>query len=163
MNKILIVYFSWSGKSKAAAEKIGQMTGGELFQIEPEQAYSTNYSDVVAQARRELANNIRPKLKNQIDGLESVDLVFACYPNWCRTMPMPMFTFFENYDFSGKTIAPLCLNGGGGLGRSVDDIKNLCPGAKVVDGLAIGEHEANHPENLLFDWLKKLKHHFETK
>lgn len=78
-------------------------------------------------------------------------LVFPC---WWGTMPMPVFTFLEQYDFQGKIIYPICMNEGSGLGKSVRDIKLLCKKAIVHDGLAIFGSQINSLDfRKIQEWL----------
>lgn len=82
-------------------------------------------------------DNARPGLTDHLDSLASYDVIFVGYPNWWGTMPMPVFTFLEEYDFVGKTIIPFCTHEGSGLGKSEKDIARLCSKAKVLKGLAV--------------------------
>lgn len=86
--------------------------------------------------------------------MASYNTIFLGYPNWWGTMPMAVFTFFEQYNFSGKRIAPFCTHEGSGLGSSERDIKNLCPGAIVVPGLAIRGGEVGQADRLIKEWLQ---------
>ena len=83
------------------------------------------------------------------------DTIYLAYPNYCNTMPMVVFTFLEEYGFEGKTIKPICTNGGSGLGTSVRDIKKLCPNSTVTKGLSIDSSEIEKAEDLLKEWLEK--------
>ena len=71
-------------------------------------------------------------------------------------MPMALFTFLENYDFSGKTICPLITHGGSGFSNSLKDIKRLCPDATITDGLAINGDNAATCDRDVEKWLKKI-------
>ena len=147
----LIAYFSragenyFNGKIKAvevgntqkAAELLREITGADLVRIEPVHAYSDDYKECVAQAREELQKDARPELLNCPDSLDGYDTIYLGYPNYCGTMPMPVFTFLERYDFGGKTLKPFCTNEGSGMGRSLQDIRRICPQAKVEEGLSI--------------------------
>ena len=82
-------------------------------------------------------------------------VVFLGYPNWWGTMPMAVWTFLESYDFSGKTILPFCTHEGSGLGHSERDIQKLCPGAKVVKGLAIKGSQVQRAGKDIEAWLRR--------
>jgi len=84
------------------------------------------------------------------------DVIFMGYPNWWGTIPMPMYTFLDEYNFSGKTIIPFCTHKGSQMGNSVNDIKKLCPNAKVLDGLAIRGENAVNAQNDVNKWLQKI-------
>lgn len=87
----------------------------------------------------------------------SVDTIILGYPNWWGTMPMPVFTFLEQYDLRGKTILPFCTHEGSGMGHSEADIKALCADAKVGKGLAITGNKVNQAKKDIENWLKKAE------
>lgn len=166
--KLLTAYFSHSGENyfsgkiiavekgntAIVAEKIAAMTGCDLFEIKRETDYPFGYRDCVKESRDEMVAGARPKLKEykKIDGY---DTVILAYPNWCGTMPMPVFSFLESADFEGKRILPLCTNEGSGLAKSVSDIKKLCPRAEVAEGLSVKGGNANICDAEVGEWLKK--------
>jgi len=125
------------GNTEVAAGIIQELTGAELFKIEQMQAYSKDYNECIAQAQADQKRNARPELKQYPETLDNYDVIYLGYPNYWGTMPMAVFTFLERFDFSGKVIRPFCTHEGSGLGSSVNDIKRLCPEAKVEKALAI--------------------------
>ncbi|HBC91497.1 MAG TPA: flavodoxin [Pelotomaculum sp.] len=167
-NKILIAYFSREGKNyvggnivdlpvgntEVAAKMIEKLTDGELFKIDPLKKYSPDYHTCTDEAKDELRRNARPELKSYPDSLNSYDTIILGYPNWWGTMPMPVWTFLEKYDFSGKIILPFCTHEGSEMGCSEGDIKKACPGAKVKKGLAIHGADVKNAENGMERWLK---------
>lgn len=170
MNKaILIAYFSRpgnnyvngriinlpEGNTEAAAKKIQEMTGGDLFRINQVNKYSDDYHTCTEEAQRELHANARPELAEKLNSIDGFHTIILGYPNWWSTMPMPVWTFLENYDFSGKTILPLCTHEGSRMGRSENDIKKLCPGANLQQGLAIYGGSVKSAERDIEAWLKK--------
>jgi len=130
-----IVYLK-KGNCLVVAEKIQAETGADMFQIEPVKEYSEDYMTCTEEAKRELNANARPAYKGDID-ISGYDTIILGYPIWWGTFPMPVFTFLENHDFTGKTIIPFSTHEGSGLGSSVSDIKKLCPTANVKPGIAI--------------------------
>jgi flavodoxin len=168
--KCLIAYFSRKGNNyvsrrivnlpvgntEVAAEMIREITEGDLFRIEAVNAYPEDYTETTNVAQQELRANPRPELTGHVDSMASYDVIFLGYPNWWRTMPMPVFTFLEEYDFFGKKIIPFCTHEGSGLGRSVSDIKELCPRSNVLDGLAIRGGSVHTAQNDVSAWLHKL-------
>ncbi len=144
------------GNTEVIARKIQLLTGGgsNLFQILPENPYPEYYTETTTLAQKELRENARPRLCRKLDDMASYNTIFLGYPNWWGTMPMAVFTFFEQYNFSGKRIAPFCTHEGSGLGSSERDIKNLCPGAIVVPGLAIRGGEVGQADRLIKEWLQ---------
>lgn len=147
------------GNTEVIAEMIKEITGGELFQIEAVKAYPEDYTETTEVAKQELRDNARPELTDHLDSLDSYDVVFLGYPNWWGTMPMPVFTFLDEYDFSGKTIIPFCTHEGSGLGKSEKDITRLCPQAKVLKGLAIHGTHVKDAKKEVANWLEKIQKH----
>jgi flavodoxin len=154
--KILVAYFSHSGNTREIADQIHNKAGGDIFEIQGEKPYPQDYDAVVKQARQELDSGLKPALKTKVENIESYDLVFIGYPNWCGTVPAPVKTFLSEYDFSGKTIAPFCTHEGSGLGRSATDIGKLCPKSTLQEGTAIRGRDVKTAQNKVSDWLKKL-------
>ncbi|PKM76083.1 MAG: flavodoxin [Firmicutes bacterium HGW-Firmicutes-15] len=172
--KCLITYFSRKGNNyvsgkivnlkvgntEVAAEMVREITGGDLFHIEAMNAYPEDYTETTEVAKQELHTNTRPKLTGHIETMTSYDVIFLGYPNWWGTMPMPVFTFLEEYDFSGKTIVPFCTHEGSGLGHSEKDIAKLCPQAKLLKGMAIHGTRVKDAKKDLANWLEKVRSAF---
>jgi flavodoxin len=156
MKKILVVYFSHSGNTRVVANIINEKAGGDVFEIKTVESYPSEYNAVVEKAKKEQSANARPKLVTAVQDMNAYDIVFVGYPNWWATIPMGVFAFLETYDFTGRTIAPFCTHEGSGLGRSVKDIKKLCPGANVLDGLAIRGSSVHKAQNDVSAWLHTL-------
>jgi flavodoxin len=168
--KCLVAYFSRAGNNnvsgkivnlpagntKLLAGMIREITGGDLFSIETVQSYPKDYSATVNIAKKELNGNARPELSGHVENMESYDVIFLGYPNWLGTMPMALFTFLEEYDFSGKIIVPFCTHGGGGIGRSENDITKLCPGAIRLKGFAVQGSRVSAAKKDVEDWLKSI-------
>jgi flavodoxin len=142
------------GNTEVAAKMIQKLTGGETFRIDTVKAYPSDYAKTTEVAQQELRQNARPELTDHVGDMSAYDLVFLGYPNWWGTMPMAVFTFLEEYDFSGKTIVPFCTNEGSGMGHSESDIKKLCPRAKVLSGLPIRGGSVQRAEGDIAAWLK---------
>ena len=115
-SKSLVVYFSWSGNTQTMANWVAEKTGGELFRIVPEVAYTQN--DVFDRSKNELDNGIRPTITTHIDAevMAGYDTVFLGFPIWWYDLPMPVWTFLEEYDFSGKTVIPFFTHNGSSSG-----------------------------------------------
>jgi len=169
-SKCLIAYFSRPGNNyvggrivnlpvgntEVVAKVIREMTAGDLFRIEAVNPYPADYTETTEVARQELDTNARPKLTGHLDNLASYNVIFLGYPNWWGTMPMPVFTFLEAGDFSGKIIVPFCTHEGSGLGRSVAEIQKTCPHATVLDGLAIRGGDVNSAQDEVSAWLREI-------
>lgn len=106
--KALVAYFSWSGNTKMMAEYIAEKTNADLFVIEREQPYSTDYEPCTEEAKAEKEANIHPAIKGKVDNFDQYDVIFVGAPCWWYTAPMPVFTFLESYNFEGKTVIPFC-------------------------------------------------------
>ena len=155
-NKILVVYFSWGGNSKTAAEYAKDITGGDIFEIVPAQPYPRHPMETTEQAREELDNNYLPAIKNQINNLSSYDAIILVYPNWWGTIPQIVKRFLQDNDFSGKTIAPICTHEGSRMGRSLTDIRALCPNSTITEGLDVRGGSVGSARNTVRDWINKI-------
>lgn len=138
-NKMLVVYFSGTGNTKALAETIAQTAGADIFEILPAEPYTSadlNYNDNNCRANREMNDETaRPAIANRIENIDEYDTIFIGYPIWWGTMPRIINTFLDTYDLSGKTIMPFCTSGGSGIASSVSAIKNACGNSDVKDGM----------------------------
>lgn len=166
---ILVAYFSRAGNNyvngsivnlsvgntEIAAKIIEQLTGGKLFKIEPKKKYSGDYTTCTDEAMAELRANARPELAENLSAIDDYSTIILGYPNYWGTMPMPVCTFLEQFDFSGKIVLPLCTHEGSGLGHSEKDIKKLCPGADVRKGLAIRGGNVMKAKVEIERWLKQ--------
>ena len=135
--KILIAYFSWGGNTRGIAHEIQAQTGADLFEITPVNPYSTDYNTVLMEAQEDQHKQARPELSEHVQNMEEYDIVLLGYPNWWASIPMPVASFLEEYDFSGKTIIPFCSHGGGRFGQSLTAIAKLAPEAVMGDGLSV--------------------------
>lgn len=156
MARSLIAYFSHSGNTEVIANMIKENVGGDLFKIETIETYPSNYNAVVNIARKEQDADSRPKLATKVENMDSYDVIYIGFPNWWSTIPMCVFTFFESYDFSGKTIIPFCTHEGSGMGRSERDIKKLCPKSNALSGLPVRGSSVNRAEKEVTHWFQKL-------
>ena len=142
------------GNNEYIAQIIQRETGGNLFAIETVQDYPATHDPLLEFAYNEKADNARPELATQIENLESYDVIFLGYPNWNADLPMPLYTFLEEYDFSGKTIIPFTTHGGSGFSRTIQTISELQPNATVIsDGLSISRNSVSGAESDVVDWI----------
>ena len=132
----LIVFFSRTGHTRTLAAMIHKRVGGDMVELKTVKPYPQDYEAAIKQAKQEQQAGARPALAVELPPLEGYETVFLGYPTWWGTMPMALFTLLEKYDFSGKTLVPFCTHDGSRMGRSVDDIKKLCPGARMLKGFA---------------------------
>ena len=178
VNKVLVAYFSrmgntvWEdgvdavtsaslntidgdfyGNAQLLAGYAQTFTGGDLFLIETEQTYPSDYRETTDQATIEQRDHARPALRSHVKNMGQYDTVVLIYPNWWGDLPMPLYTFLEEYDFSGKTILPLCTHEGSGLSRTENAIADLCPGAQVLGGLSVRGGNAASAQSDVENWL----------
>jgi len=154
--KILVAYFSWSGNSREIAKSIHKKVGGDLFEIVPAAPYPTEYNACLDQSADELKRQYRPPLKTHVANMKQYDVIFLGYPNWWATIPMPVASFLEEYDFSGKTIVPFCSHGGGRLGQSTSAIAKLCPKSTLLEALSIYYDGGTTLQSDITAWLHRI-------
>ena len=168
MAKTLIAFFSRAdenyfggamryvkvGNTEIVAGIIKEMIPADTFKIEMKDPYSPVYMTCIEEAKKDLRAKARPELVCMPESIDEYDTVILAYPNYWGTMPMAVFTFLEKFDFSGKTILPLCTNEGSGMGGSERDIKKACPGATVRKGLPITGSAAANSKGSVERWLK---------
>ncbi|MCM1054721.1 MAG: SUMF1/EgtB/PvdO family nonheme iron enzyme [Bacteroides sp.] len=152
--KILIAYFSWGGNTRGVAREIQRQTGADIFEIELVHPYSTNYNTVLDEAQRDQNRQARPEIANRVENFEQYDTVMIGYPNWWASIPMPIASFLEEYDFSGKTIIPFCSHGGGRFGQSLTAIAKLAPNSAMGEGLSIHYSGGSALADDVTNWLK---------
>ena len=169
MSKIMVAYYSRRGENympegiqvleqghtAIAAEYIRQALDADLFEIETELAYPENYRECCMQAVQEAKANARPAIRGPLPDLTGCDTVFVCFPCWCGTAPMCVFTFLEHYDLTGKRIIPLCTNEGSGLANAPKDLSASCPGAVIAPGLSVRGHQTAASRDRITAWAKE--------
>lgn len=156
MSKKLIAYFSASGTTKKAAEHLAKAVGADLFEIKPVVPYSSadlNCMDKKSRSSVEMNDPAsRPEIAERFPNMTDYETAYIGFPIWWYVAPRIISTFVESYDFSGKTMVPFATSGGSGMGRTVDELKKLCPDAdwkarKMVNGAS---------ERELADWANKF-------
>lgn len=154
--KVLVVYFSESGNTQKLAKTISDQVGGDFRRIEPVVPYPTG-QELFDYTEEERDNDGRPQFKDLGVNPEDYDVIFVGYPMWWYTLPMIMYTFFDEYDFSGKTIVPFNTHEGSGDGGTYDTIGELEPDATVLDGLPIrgGDMKADQTD-AVSSWLSEI-------
>ena len=152
-NKILIVYFSWGGNTRGIAQEIQNQTNADIVELTLVEPYSTDYNTVLMEAQEDQHNQARPKLNEHIDNMEQYDTIILGYPNWWASIPMPIASFLESYDLSGKRILPFCSHGGGRFGQSLTAIAKLAPNSEIGDGLSIHYSGGSDMPDDVSEWL----------
>ena len=154
--RVLVLYFSQSGNTKAVANFIHNAVGGDIVKLETETPYPSDYDELVDSAQEEQRENARPALSTKIDNIDEYDTIFLGYPNWWGDMPMPIYTFLDEYDLSGKTIAPFITHGGSGLSGTPENIKKEEPNATVTEGLAVNGSSSRNSQSTVNNWLAEI-------
>ena len=145
------------GNTQFIATEIQKNLGGDLFAIETEQEYPGTHDKLLDFAYNEKSDNARPKLATHIDNLDDYDYIFVGYPNWNADLPMPLYSFFEEYDFSGKMIIPFVTHGGSGFSGTINTIKKLEPDATVIEsGLSISRNNVSKAQSDIKQWTDSL-------
>ena len=156
-NSTVIIDGEVLGNTQYVAYVIQENTGADLFRIEPEVPYPTDHDTLVDQAAEEQDNGARPAIKDTIENFDQYDTIFVGYPNWWSDMPMILYTFFDTYDFSGKTIIPFNTNGGSGFSNTISMIAELEPDASIYeDGFTVSRNNVQEAEPDILAWLNEL-------
>lgn len=154
--KILIAYFSYEGHTRGIAEKIQRITGGDLSEICPEQAYSADYDTTERQARQEVKNGFRPVLAEQPQDMAQYDTVFIGTPNWFNKVAPAVASFLTDNDFLDKIVVPFCTHGGNGVARVATDLRSYLPDVQVAECLDILEDGGNDVDNKVRRWVEMI-------
>lgn len=150
---INVIDGEYAGNAQLLAEAAQQATGGDLFLIETVDTYPAAYRATTDLAKEEQNNNARPELASHVENMDQYDTIVLVYPNWWGTLPMPVFNFLEEYDFSGKTILPICTHEGSRMGSSESAIRETCPDAVLLEGLSVRGSSASSAESDVVEWI----------
>ena len=180
-SNILIAYFTWAdntvvedpssvdvdattsasvlapGNAAKLASWIQQEVGGDLHSIVVEEPYSSDYDECLDRAADEKAENARPALASHVDNMENYDIVFLGFPNWWYTLPMPVLTFVEGYDWSGKTVVPFVTHGTGGLSSTIRDLTAALPeDVTILEPIGVYRPEVDASQSAIQEWIAGL-------
>lgn len=170
-NTLLIAYFSRAdenynvgyvdkGNTAILAEMAAELTGGDLFEIKTVQEYPADYDECTDVAKQEQKENARPELAATVEDMDRYTVCILCYPIWWSDLPMPVYSFLDDYDWTGKTIITLNTHEGSGKAGTPEKISNYIPEATVVDGLAIQGQTAQNAQDeareAVEEWLAGL-------
>ncbi len=175
-SRILIVYFSvaensavdvassasvtqWNGNSVGTISVLANMihdhVGGDLYSIDTAVEYPVE--TIIDFAADEQEKNARPELLNHIENFDQYDTVFIGYPTWWYDLPMVMYSFFDEYDFSGKTIIPFNTHNGSRFSGTIQTIEQLEAGANVIEnGFTVNERNVAASQGDIDNWLTEL-------
>ena len=173
--KVLVTYFTWPeqdgtdantgasrtvsngklyGNTEYVARIISEATGGDLFAIKTERTYPAPHKALIDAAKAEAEAKQHPKLTTHIKNLKDYDIIFVGYPNWWYDMPMAIYTFFDEYDFSGKTVIPFVTHGGSRFSQSVETITKIEKNAKVIKGPSVAARNVPEAKDNVVKWLE---------
>ena len=160
-SKVLVVYFSWSGHLQSMSHWISDETGGDIVRVLAKEAYPEDYDETADRAKKEVDNGTRPEITLDLSAeeLAKYDTIFFGFPVWWYDLPMPMWTFLESADLSGKTVIPFFSHEGSSNGAgSLDTLVRLAKGAEVKkdDALSIRGGKVDGSESEVREWVKKL-------
>ena len=180
-SNILVAYFTWAdntvvadpssvdvdaatfasvlapGNAAKLASWIQQEVGGDLHSIVVEEPYSSDYDECLDRAADEKAENARPALASHVDNMEDYDIVFLGFPNWWYTLPMPVLTFVEEYDWSGKTVVPFVTHGTGGLSSTIRDLTAALPeDVTILEPIGVYRPEVDASQSAIQEWIAGL-------
>jgi len=167
MTKSLVIYYSRKGQNyvngdivdlevgntQIAVDYIKELTGADTFEVETVNEYPVDYMETTEVAQQEQNDNYRPELKEELDNIDEYDIIYIASPNWWGTLPMALFTQLEKLDFTGKVVKTLVTHEGSGLGSTMSDVKKLCKGADIQDGLAIHGAEVKDSKSQIERWI----------
>lgn len=145
------------GNTEYVAGIVQKTTGGDLFKIETKDAYPLEHDTLVGQAADEQDKNLRPELSGHIEDIGKYDTIILGYPNWWADLPMPVYSFLEEYDFSGKTIIPFVTHGGSGFSSTISTISELQPDADISSNtLSLPRQDVADGEEETREWAESL-------
>lgn len=169
MSDILITYFSMKGQTigpgmsivnlekgntQVVAEYIQEAVGGDLFEIVPDRQYSDDHMTLIEEAKQELKAGTRVPVKGYPENMEQYKTVFAGFPNWWNSLPMPVVTFLENCGFHGKKVIHFVTSEGSGWGSTLSEVRKICKGADFGDGISIQGSKALASKEKVTKWAK---------
>ena len=154
--KALIVYFSHTGNTRTIAGYIHDMVESDMVELKTKNAYTDDYDTLLAQVRREVADEYCPPLATRIENISSYDVIFVGYPIWVETAAPPVRTFLTSYDLSGKTVVPFCTSGTSSAETSYRLVRSLSPHSTVLEGIQIRRGTYDTARERVTEWLRRI-------
>lgn len=157
----LVVYFSATGNTEQVARLIANAADADIYEIVPAEPYTAadlDYGNRNSRTSEERYDStIRPAIASERIDLSEYDTIYIGYPIWWADMPRILYTFFDEYDLSGKVIAPFCTSGGSGLSSTRRTIERLEPAAEVTEGLSITTSRLRRAQASVDSWLEDIR------
>lgn len=153
--KVLVLFYSETGTTKAVAQEIQQQLGADIETIEAVEPYTGNFQETIQRGQREMQTGQLPALKPLTKKIADYDVIFLGYPIWFGTYAMPIATLVKEQNFAGKTIVPFCTFGSGGLNTSTDNLKKALPQANIVKGYGLRTARVSAAKKELDRFLKE--------
>ena len=154
--KMLIVFYSHTGNAKFVSEQIQAITGADVFELLPVNPYPEEVNATIERARQERESGNLPSLVGKIDNFADYDVIFLGSPNWFGTLSLPVLSFLDSYDLSGKTVVPFITFGGGGLMNTLTDLKTLVPNATILEGFGVSRDGVKNSRSDIEQWLERI-------
>lgn len=142
------------GNAQRMAEWMADEAGGDLFAIRTEETYPADYRETTDAARREQSEGARPALKTHVEDFDGYSTVYLVFPNWWADLPMPVYSFLDEVDCSGKTLYVSVTHEGSGFSRTVGTIRELEPGASVIEGISVRGASVPDAEDAVRQFVK---------
>lgn len=183
---VLIAYFTWAenthvdnpeeidvdattsasvlppGNAALLASWIQDEVGGNLFSIVAKDPYPSDYDECLDRASEESAENARPALVNHVENMDQYDTIFLGLPNWWYGAPMPVLTFLEEYDLSGKTIIPFVTHGTGGLADTMEAVESVLPDdITMLEPIGVYRPEVEDSRPAIQEWIANMNIDFQ--
>lgn len=144
MGKTLVAYFSASGVTAQLAKTLSEAIGADLFEIQPEKPYTNedlDWNNPRSRSSVEMKDkSFRPGVSSSVADMGQYDRIFVGFPIWWYVAPTIINTFLEQYDLSGKTVVPFATSGMSGMGKTNQELKSSCKGARLMEGKRFGSH-----------------------
>lgn len=158
-NSTVVVAGEVLGNTQYVAYLIQENLGSDIFRIEPVTPYPVNHAELETVAKLESSDNVLPEISTEIESFDQYQTIFIGYPIWYADMPRILYTLFDTYDFSGKTIVPFITSGASGFFGTLNTIQELEPDAKVItDGYSITRNHMEDAETEVAEWLSNLSY-----
>lgn len=157
---VLQKYTPETGSTQFVAQLIQKQTDGDLFRIETATPYPRQHDALLRFAEKEQQTSARPSLKTPLPDLSNYDTIYVGYPIWRYTMPMVIYSLFEQNDFAGKTVIPFTTHGGSRLADSLRQIARMQPQASLVTRtLSISRNDISGPDvpAQVEQWVKQVQ------